>query len=87
MMVSFYVETPVFCSDGSGLTKLEKYGTGSRPEVGAWSPTGSHLVYSHLDYTRRDSYIVRAKSDGKGRTRITDRSWGGGYLIVLGWRE
>ena len=68
--------------DGSGLTMLEAYRTSSQPEVGIWSPTGSHLLYRHLDHMRVDSYIVRAGSNGRGKTRITDEH-GRRFLVGL----
>ena len=76
--------------DGSGLKLVEASGAMWYSGVGVWSPTGSHLVYRHVDHFWDDSYISRAKSNGTGKTRLTDASLGWGFpsgLTPLGWRE
>jgi hypothetical protein len=75
--------------DGSGLTMVEAYRTTSQAYVGAWSPTGSHLIYQHHDNLLQDTYIVRTRSDGKGKSRISDKSFGAGFgaAYPLGWRN
>ena len=78
-------------TDGSGLKTLAR----SNPmySVGGcvWSPTGSHLLYHHLDHFYQDSYIVRVTATGRDKTRLTDESMGYGYPGMypwaLGWRE
>lgn len=75
--------------DGTGLKLLESARISTSPHVGPWSPTGSHLLYQHLDLLFEDSYIVRSQSDGRRKVRITDRSIGAGDSppVPLGWRE
>ncbi len=74
--------------DGSGLKMLARGSVSWSKGVGVWSPTGSHLLYQHWDHFWEDSYILRAKSTGSGKSRLTDQSMGAGYSSprALGWR-
>ena len=75
--------------DGSGLKMLVRGSVSWSKGVGVWSPTGSHLLYQHWDHFWNDSYILRAKASGSGKSRLTDQSMGAGYQSprAIGWRN
>ena len=75
--------------DGSDLTRLAQGAPGWTRSMGAWSPTGSHLLLRHRDHHLNDSYILRMTASGSGKTRITDKSMGAGFESPkpLGWRQ
>ena len=72
----------VMNTDGSGMKLVEASGLSWSTAVGVWSPTGSHLVYQHADNFWEDSYIARAKSNGTGKSRLTDASLGWGFAAT-----
>src|SRR5262249_52875769 len=63
-------------ADVPGIGIMNSDGTGARhfisnAETPTWSPDGTKIAYSAIDFSTNESYITVANADGSGAHRIT----------------
>jgi hypothetical protein len=72
IMFSFDGAIWTIAPDGSGKSKIATSGPGTFVVAGAWSPTGSHLVYQkHAGILDSIAEVYRVTATGSGRTLLT----------------
>lgn len=85
-----YPEVAIVNANGLNRKTLVRGAAGYTWTVGAWSPSGSHLLVNYRDHAGRDNYLLRMAADGSGKTRITPKNrWPGNLTqpVVTGWRN